>query len=129
MEKILGIDFGLKKVGIAIATSKLADPYLVIRYAKQNELINKIGDLCVKEGIERVVIGISEGDMATVTKEFGEKLTLSLGIPTEFFDETLSTQDAQRLSQEAHIRRSKRRKMEDAMAAAVMLQNYLDLPR
>lgn len=127
MEKLLGIDFGLKKAGIALATSKLADPYLVIRYTNVDELVEKVGDLCEKEGIGRVILGVSEGEMAISTKEFGEKLISSLNIPVELFDETLSTQDAQRLSREAGMRRSKRKEMEDAMAAAVMLQNYLDL--
>ncbi|HSX49044.1 MAG TPA: Holliday junction resolvase RuvX [Candidatus Saccharimonadales bacterium] len=129
MEKLLGIDFGLKKIGVSIATSKLADPYLVIRYSNIEELIEKIDGICEKEGIGRVIIGVSEGEMAIATKEFGEKLALSLPVPVDFFDETLSTQDAQRLAMDAHMKRSKRKEMEDAMAAAVMLQNYLDMPR
>ena len=49
-----------------------------------------------------------------------------LNVPVETFDETLSTQDAQRMSKEAGIKQKRRHLMEDAYAAAIMLQNFLD---
>ncbi|SRR5258708_2186183 len=122
----LGIDYGLKKVGIAIAISPLSDPYEVIRYLSTSELIKKIKQICEKERIEKIVVGVSEGQMAEKTKEFIKNLKKETNIPIHEFDETLSTQDAQRLSIESGMRRSKRKEMEDAIAAAVMLQNYLD---
>ncbi len=69
---------------------------------------------------------MSEGTMAEKTKEFASELKKEVNTPLEFFDETLSTQDAQHLSRQAGIKRSKRKEMEDAMAACVMLQSYLD---
>ncbi len=124
---ILSIDFGLSKIGVGIATSKIADPYTVIRY-KNNELLFKtILEIAEKEKIQKIIVGISEGETAVKTREFIEGLKKEINIPIEEFDETLTTFDAQRLSMESGMRRSKRREMEDAIAAAVMLQNYLDM--
>ncbi|MBI2066334.1 Holliday junction resolvase RuvX [Candidatus Woesebacteria bacterium] len=124
--KILGIDYGRKKMGLAIAIEKLAEPYDVIRIQKAGEATTKIGEIVKKEGVERVVVGISEGAMGAETRSFGKRLSGRLGIKVEFWDETLSTQDSQALSIEAGLSRKKRRGLEDAFAAAVMLQSYLE---
>ncbi len=91
-----------------------------------SEATKKIAEICEKEKIEKIIVGISEGEMAKKTKEFVKKLQESVFLPIEEFDETLSTMDAQRLAIESGMSRIKRKKMEDAMAASVMLQNYLD---
>jgi putative Holliday junction resolvase len=123
MSNLLGIDFGLKRVGLALATSKIAEPYSVLSGKTVFEEIIKIIE---KEKIQKVVIGISEGEMAANSKEFGEELKVKINIPVEFFDETLTTLDAQSLAIESGMNRRKRKEMIDAMAAAVMLQSYLD---
>lgn len=123
---LLGIDFGLKKVGLSLAVSQLADPLKVIRYLDLNNLINQIVAVIESNGIKKVIIGISEGKMAHETKLFAERLKGSTNVPIELFDETLSTQEAQRLAIESGIKQTKRKEMEDAMAASVMLQNYID---
>ncbi len=123
---ILGIDFGLSKVGIAIATSQIAEPLEVIKYQEIDNLTKQIKKICEEENIQKIILGISENQMAIETKKFADRLKQEVNIPIEFFDETLTTYDAQRLSQESGMRRSKRKNLEDAMAAAVMLQNYID---
>jgi len=126
MTNLLGIDFGLSKVGIAIANRSLAEPFQVIKYVDIRSLIKQIVEICGKEKIEKIIIGISEGKMEENSKDFAESLKEKINIPIELFDETLSTQDAQRLAIEAGIKRSKRKALEDAWAATLMLQNYLD---
>lgn len=123
---ILSIDFGLSKVGIGLATSPLAEPYVVIKYETLSDLFKKIKEICKKENIGKIVIGISEGEMGEKTKEFKNNLEKELEIPIELYDETLSTFDAKLLSIESGMKRSKRKNMEDAIAAAVLLQNYID---
>jgi len=118
--RILGIDYGRVKVGIAIADGGLSEPLEVIRYTDIELLINKILEIAQKEQVEKIVVGVSEGEMGKESKEFADK------IGAETFDETLSTQDAQELSRQAGIKRKKRKNMEDAFAASVMLQSYLD---
>lgn len=124
--KILGIDYGLKKIGLAVAEGMLAEPLTVLKVNSDAEGVKKVAQVVKVEQVEQVVIGISEGKTAEITKQFVEKLQDKLSVPVELFDETLSTHEAQGLSREAGMNRKKRKNMEDAFAAAVLLQNYLD---
>ncbi|RLC32981.1 Holliday junction resolvase RuvX [Candidatus Woesebacteria bacterium] len=124
--RILAIDYGQKKVGIALATSRLAEPYKVIRFSSNNALIKEIGKIIDEEQIEKLVIGVSEGEMGEESKRFGEKLKTEFELPLHFQDETLTTRTAQELSFEAGIKRKKRKELEDAYSAALILEDYLD---
>lgn len=124
--QILGIDYGRKKIGLAIAEGPLAEPLMVLRYQDIKILRDKIEELIKKYKIDKIVVGISEGEMGVESKEFSLRLRNCLDIPVEEVDETLSTYEAQVQSIEAGINRKKRRGMEDAFAAAIILQNYLD---
>lgn len=119
--KILGIDYGRSKVGLALAEGPLAEPWKVIRNSNKDLLIHDIKKIIETEKIEKVVVGVSEGEMAEESKEFAKNFD------ADTFDETLTSQDAQTLSRQAGINRKKRHEMEDAYAACIMLQNYVDL--
>jgi putative pre-16S rRNA nuclease len=121
--RILAIDWGERKIGLAMADGLLAEPLVVV---KSKEAILKILD---RYNIQKVIVGISEGESAIKAKAFSLALASSLTIPVETSDETLSTHEAQRLAIEAGISIKKRKGMEDAFAAAIMLQNYLDSNR
>lgn len=124
--KILGIDYGRSKIGLAIAEGSLAEPMGVIRYTDTKTLVDKLIKVIEENDIEKVIFGVSEGEMGEESKNFSLNLGKIIKIPVETFDETLSTQDAQRMSLEAGIGQKKRHQMEDAYAAAIILQNYLD---
>ena len=124
--RLLGIDFGLKKVGLSISEGRIADPYKVIRYLSQEDLVKKIEKIISEEGIGKVVVGVSESKMEELSRKFGKEVSKRLNIPTTYFDETLSSQDAINLSREAGIRSKKRKKLEDAYSATLILQRYLD---
>jgi len=124
--KILGVDYGRKKIGLALAEGPLAEPFLVVRGKSPEELKRKVAQIVEKEAIDKIVMGISEGEMAKETKIFGESLKRKLNIPLEFFDETLTSQDATHLSILAGVKRQKRKSFEDAYAASLMLQSYLE---
>jgi len=124
--RILAIDYGQKKVGVALATSPLAEPYKVIRFTSNKVLIKELGKIIDEEQIEKLVVGVSEGKMGKESKRFGEKLKIEFELPLYFQDETLTTQKAQELSLEAGIKRKKRKELEDAYSAALILQAYLD---
>ena len=113
-------------MGFAFADGPLAEPLQVIGYKDTGMLVEKIKKVISEKGIEKIVIGVSEGEMGRESEHFSSSLGEILKIPVETFDETLSTQDAQRMSREAGIGQKKRHEMEDAYAASVMLQNYLD---
>lgn len=124
--RILGIDYGQKKIGLAFAEGSLAEPYKVLLVGSDEEALIKLGKVVKEEGVERIVVGISEAQMGGRSKKFGLRLRERLKTPVDFFDETLSTQDAERLSFQSGASRKKRKQMEDAFAAALMLQSYLD---
>lgn len=118
--KILGIDYGRRKIGVAISQGSLAEPLQVIRYKDYEKMIAHIKRIIEKQKVEKVVVGISEGEMAKESKEF------ALIFNAETFDETLSSYDAKELSIQSNMGRKKRKEMEDAFAASIMLQSYLD---
>ncbi|WKZ25271.1 MAG: Holliday junction resolvase RuvX [bacterium] len=118
--KFLGIDYGRRKIGLAVSDGKLAEPYQVIRYRDWDKMIAHIQRIIEKQKIEKVVVGISEGEMAKEQNEFAKQFR------AETFDETLSSHDAQVMSIQSGMGRKKRREMEDAFAATIMLQSYLD---
>lgn len=124
--RILGIDYGQAKVGLAIADAGLAEPYKVIRYKSPAEIEEKIADVVNSQGIEKVIVGVSEGKMAEESANFSSVLASLLNVPVETYDETLSTHEAQSLSIAAGIGPKRRKEMEDAYAAAIILQSYLD---
>lgn len=124
--KILGIDYGKSKVGLAVSEGFLAEPFKVIRYKDDQVLYDEIKQIIKKEEIGKVLVGVSEGKMAEESKKFALDVSLLSDVIVETYDETLTTHDAQKLSMEAGISRKRRREMEDAYAAAIMLQNYLD---
>lgn len=126
MSITLGVDFGLKKVGLALGYGTLTEPYQVIRESNTGKLAKQIRQICEREKVEKIIVGVSDGEIAEKSKSLGLTLRESLNLPVEYFDETLTTHDAQELAIEAGIKRSKRKDMEDAYAAAVMLQSYLD---
>lgn len=130
MNKVLGIDYGRKKIGIAIADGPLAEPLEVIRFENEEDALEKVSSSFAKASedkkVSKVVLGVAEGKMAEEQREFGKKLEKRLGIPVTFQDETLTTQEAQELSIKAGIKRKKRKGLEDAYSAALILQNYLE---
>ncbi|MBI4100565.1 Holliday junction resolvase RuvX [Candidatus Microgenomates bacterium] len=120
---ILGVDYGERKIGLAISSGFLATPLGIEENTKN--IGEKIKIICQREQIGKIVIGLSEGKMAIRQKEFGQKLTKACEIPVEFWDETLTSKEALRKMIEAGVRQKKRRR-EDAAAAALILQSFLD---
>ena len=103
--KILGIDYGRSKIGLAIADGPISEPWKVIRIKSFEDAIQKVlsafAEVSADKQVDKVVVGVSEGEMGKESKKFSQGLSQSLKIPVETSDETLSTQDAQRLSIEA----------------------------
>lgn len=124
--RILAIDYGKKKIGLSLATSMIAQPYKVIRYDSEREVLEKIAKILQKEDVEEIVLGESEGKMGKESRKFGKKLAVQFNLPVHFQDETLTTHEAQELSLKAGIRRKKRKQFEDAYSATLILQSYLE---
>lgn len=123
--KILGIDYGRNKIGVAVGETetKLVEPLETVRSRSPVLSIKKIA---TREKVEKVVVGAPGGKMEKEIRRFGDNLWKETGLPVEFFDETLTTQDSQKALIAGGGRRKARREREDAIAAAIMLELYLD---
>ncbi len=125
--KYLGIDYGRSKIGLAMSDGRLSEPYQVIRYKDQEKMLFHIKRIVEKQKIENVIVGMSENEMGEEIKKFVSTLSSVISpLSCVTFDETLSTHDAQELSKQTGMSRKKRRELEDAFAASIMLQNYID---
>jgi len=137
--RILGIDYGEKRIGIAIS-----DPLQTValgigvieRSGKLKGDIKKIRDIIEKYGgVDEIVIGLPKtlkgkiGMEAEIVLKFIEDIKKVINVPLVTWDERLSTVAAERPLREAHISRLKRKKVIDESAAVFMLQGYLDRKR
>jgi len=123
--KYLGIDFGLKHLGISLAEGPLAQPLSQITYQSFSQAINALNKLCQDHQIKAIVIGLPEGKLASKVKIFAKKITLANNLPVYFQDETLTTKEAQ-LKLLAANAPLKKRKLDHQAAATLILQAYLD---
>ncbi|MCI9141397.1 MAG: Holliday junction resolvase RuvX [Lachnospiraceae bacterium] len=135
--RIMGLDFGSRTVGVAVSDSLLitAQALEIIRRKEENKLrrtLARIEELIEEYEVEEIVLGLpkhmnaSEGIRAELTKEFKEKLERRTGLPVVLWDERLTTVAADRLMMESGIRRENRKEYVDKIAAAMILQGYLD---
>jgi putative Holliday junction resolvase len=118
----LGIDYGTKRLGLALATTPLAEPLATI--SNNSRAIIKIRRLCQRHCINQIIIGVPEGQLNTPTRQFAQKLKQSFNLPIIFHHETLTSQQAK--IKTLHKKRSQRTKPQDAYQASLILQDYLD---
>ncbi len=133
MARILGLDVGDRWLGLAVSDPLgiLASPLTVVeRRNDDRKDIEAISGIIKRLEVERLVVGLplsmdgSIGDQANKVKGFVDKISEYLNLPVELRDERLSTVTAQRLLRERDPKKSKGR--DDAAAAAIILQGYLD---
>lgn len=122
---ILGIDYGKSKIGLAVAEGPLASPLGVLRVSSMAEAVTKVLQAINTQNADKVVVGISENEIEKEQRKFIALLREN-GVEVEEWDETLSTIDAKELMIQGGAGQKKRREMEDAFAAAVVVQSYLD---
>lgn len=130
---VLGIDYGLRKVGLAKAgPGTPAVPLQVIRYRREPELLDELERVCREEAIERLVVGLPQGlggfqrlggggAQAERVRAFARRLEQRLALPVVLHDERLSSREARRL-----LRLFGSAAEDDAVAAMLVLQAWLD---
>ena len=129
--RILGLDIGDKRIGVALSDPLgiLASPFTIINRRSEAADIQAITDIVSLHQVERVIAGLprsmdgSIGGQAEKVKAFVESLRSQTRTPVEFRDERLSTVSARRLIRDA---KNKKVKYDDAIAAAIIQQCYLD---
>jgi putative Holliday junction resolvase len=134
---VLGIDAGERRVGVALSDELrlLASPLTVLdRGHGLAPVLNTLIELTHREGVVQIVVGLplnadgSVGKQARRAQDFARVASRVLGLPIEMWDERLSTQAAEAIlrAQGRNTRRLRQRGEIDAVAAAVILQDYLD---
>ncbi len=121
----LGIDFGLKHIGLSIADGPLAAPLTQKTYSSEEELLQFLVTVIQDQQVNVLVIGLPEGNLASTIKSFGSKLTNLTNLEVHYQDETLSTIEAKQKLLEAHAPQ-KKRSLDHQAAATLILQSYLD---
>lgn len=134
--RILGLDYGERRIGVAASDSirLTAQPISVIDLAA-GSLEDQLGPLLADIDVDLIVVGLPislsghEGPSAVAARRFAGEVGDISGLPVELFDERFSSVTADRVLVEAGVRRDRRKKVRDKLAAAVMLQAYLDQHR
>ena len=135
--RILGLDYGSVTVGVAVsdALRVTAQPLETITRKDENKLRQtcaRIEQLIAEYEVESIVLGYpknmndSVGERAKKTEEFKAMLVRRTGLPVTLWDERLTTVAAERVLMESGVRRENRKAVIDQVAAALILQGYLD---
>ncbi len=132
--KILGLDIGEKRIGIAISDELgyTAQGMRVLNRSCLEDDLEVIKDLIAVERVTEIVVGLpknmdgSLGESAEKVLFFAKKIEEFVSVPVILWDERWTTAEATRLLVEADLSRAKRRKVVDKLAAVLILQGYLD---
>lgn len=118
----IGIDYGLRKIGVATSEGTYATPLTVISNApsRVSQLKEKI-----KDTVDTIVIGIPNSFLDAQVHAFADELKTAFACEIVFEDETNSSKDAMQMMLDSGVPQ-KKRELDDAYAATVILQHYLD---
>jgi len=136
--RVLGIDYGDRRIGLAVGDTELAIatglPTLE-RASPAADIIEPLRRVCREHGVQRIVVGLplnmngTRGERARIAEHFARRLRESLGIEVETWDERLTTRQADRAMLQGDLSRKKRKARLDRLAAQILLQSYLDAQR
>jgi putative Holliday junction resolvase len=131
--RVLGLDLGTRRIGVAISDELgiTAQPLTTLRRGSLEEDCAALGSLIAAYGVGEIVVGLPRGVHGELGRSgeacaaYGRELQQRLGIPVTFWDERLSTAAAERSLLEADLRRGRRRRVIDQVAACWILGGYL----
>ncbi|HOK63189.1 MAG TPA: Holliday junction resolvase RuvX [Soehngenia sp.] len=134
MEKIIGLDIGQKRIGVAVSDSLglTAQGLITINRVGKKKDLDEIGQIIEQYDIKKVVVGLplnmdgSMGESCEMVKKFAEKVKNKFNVEIIYVDERLSTVSATRVLLEANVSRENRKHVVDKVAASYILQSYLD---
>jgi len=137
MARCLGLDVGEKRIGVALSDPAgiLASPLTIVERTDDEPALQAIVDIIERHQVSKIIAGLPRsmngrlGDQAQRVKVFIDELSHLTEAPVEFRDERLTTVAAQRLMRATPTRKARRKRRDDAIAAALILQGYLDETR
>jgi putative pre-16S rRNA nuclease len=132
--RILGLDYGDKRIGVALSDvfGWTAQGLEMIERKREGDDFRRISELVKEHEVESIVVGLPKnmngtiGPRGEICMAFADELRQTLSLPVHLWDERLTTVAATRTLLEADVSRRKRKLVVDKMAAALLLQNYLD---
>ncbi len=132
--RILALDHGTKRIGVAVSdeTKTIAQPLEYIPAEPFADFLKRLKELLIEKEIDLVLIGLprnmdgSYGPAAQKVEAFVAVLRNAITIPVKTWDERLTSSQANRILIQGGVRRDKRKEKVDKMAAAILLQSYLD---
>jgi len=134
--RVLGLDPGEVRIGVALSDPAgiIAQPLLVID-RRHGNVVRRIAAILAEHDVAEVVIGLpvsldgTEGVAAERARALGDEVRREAGCDVAFYDERFTTVQAEQALLGGGVRRSTRKAMRDKVAAAIMLQGYLDVCR
>ena len=132
--RILGLDYGSKRIGVALCDELglTGQGLTTIVWKNRNQVLTALADLVRNHDVEKIVIGYplrlngTEGIQCEKVSRFARLLEARLSIPVIKWDETLSSRTAEDILIQSGVRREKRKEIVDKMAAGIILQGYLN---
>lgn len=131
MERILALDAGEKRIGVAISDPLGITAQGLKVLENSPRVFDEIKEICQKYAVGRIVVGLPRnmdntlGPRAQWSRQFAEKVARATGLPVDMEDERLTTAAAARVLLDADLSRKKRRRVVDKTAAVLILQSYL----
>jgi putative Holliday junction resolvase len=135
--RLLGLDVGNARIGVALSDESgiVVTPYRVIRRRPEATALAAIASIVVAESVVGVVAGLplrlsgEYSEQTHMTAAFVARLTAHVSIPVVTWDERYTTVEAENILRERGVKRDRWREQIDAIAAMVILQDYLDAHR
>jgi len=133
--RILALDHGTKRIGVAVSdeTKTFAQPLEYIPAEPFAEFLVRLKKILAEKEVDFILIGMprnmdgSYGPAAQKVEVFIAALKSAVTVPIKTWDERLTSTMANRVMIQANVRREQRKEKVDAMAAAILLQSYLDM--
>ncbi len=134
MGRILGLDFGTKRIGAAISDPRrqIASPLEVYQRRDSRQDQSHYRKLVEEESVSHIVVGLplhtggGEGDLAVLARRFGAWMAEITGLSVSFYDERYTTHDAEQTLRDAGKNLKDRKALRDMLAAQILLANYLE---
>ncbi len=132
--RILALDHGTKRIGVALSDElqMIAQPLEYIPAEPFAEFLARLRELLREKEVELILVGMprnmdgSYGPAALKVQDFVAALRNAVTVPIKIWDERLTSAQANRILIQGNVRREKRKQKVDKMAAAILLQGYLD---
>lgn len=133
-KRLMGIDYGEVRIGIAFSDllQIICSPFETYKRTTEEQDIKHIVDLVNKQEVETIVFGLplnmdgTEGERAQKTRDFASKVAQFVDAKIEFYDERLSSVEAEELLISANVKRQERKNLIDKVAAQIILESYLN---